>query len=91
MIGTTKTLDSNTTYKSHTFEFIREGEYKYTGDKFYLVRDIKATKWKYQIIFLSFKNYFHSNGSVETLEEADEWWNRFCSMHATKTEATQTA
>jgi len=82
MKNTTITTTNNATYKSHTFEILKEGTSK-NGEGFYLVKDLKARKNKYQIINLELGDeYFHSFGSVETAEKADEWFKDYSKRYA---------
>lgn len=75
--------ENNATYKIHTFEILKEGIHKHTGREFYLVKDLKAKKYKYQIIELEHKGkYFHSFGSVATEKEAYEWWERYTKRYS---------
>jgi len=82
MKNTTITATNNATYKIHTFEILKEGTSK-CGEGFYLVKDLKARKNKYQIINLELGDeYFHSFGSVETAGKADEWFKDYSKRYA---------
>ena|GEM_PF-1952191 len=73
---------SDATHKAHTFEIIKEETNK-SGEKFYLVKDLKAKKYKYQIIDLIPRSeHFHSLGQVQTEEEAYEWFERYTKRYA---------
>lgn len=70
-------LTNDATRKMHTFQILQEGNYK-CGGEFYLVKDLKARKRKYQIISLNKETlYFHSYGDVFTGERALEWFNDY--------------
>ena len=76
-------VESDATYKTHTFEILKEGTYNGSKDYFYLVKDQKAKKYKYQIISLShYIRVFHSSGRVETQEEAEKWFNEYSKKNA---------
>jgi len=82
MKNTTITTTNNATYKSHTFEILKEGTSK-NGEGFFLVKDLKARKNKYQIITLLLENkYFHSMGAVGTEEEANAWFKDYTKRYA---------
>jgi len=82
MKNTTITTTNNATYKSHTFEILKEGTSK-NGEGFFLVKDLKARKNKYQIITLLLENkYFHSLGAVGTEEEANKWYGEYTKRYA---------
>lgn len=77
------TVESSATFKIHTFEILKEDTYKDADEKFYLVKDLKAKKHKYQIISLRHRNtVFHSFGRVKTEKEANEWFEKYAKRYA---------